>query len=455
MDAPANQHISPSPENPRWLHDPELAGYDLLRRLICGRPPFDEGEPEKSAIPGEFKSDIEFGTWAYQISLYLEAVKVKIGPAISEQIRTHLLSLSAFDAGLEPRLTRFFDAIRTAGEKYADTRYGKIFDNPAAEYYATLAIVFLIASGCPEECQRPLVVPFTERLVMARVRAEVVFERELGPFQGISDSFAPWRAPKTENNRGLGSITGVNESFQWSAEPGPFERQLRRQQNNPLFPATVRTISAGQVNDARMIDLRRMADFMSAYRPIVNEVMSKKTMVAKQASDLEKAIIDLIPSCMVVGDYFSNELKVLETASDTIDQELARTTNEPSLRDVYKSVVAMARIQGRLLEISIDLPSSDGTEDFPLRSILSESLGLIWLNAQLLGSTGFPDDEPLDAERIISEAIREGLDPSLGRQKLDAFSRGFSEGRKLIGKSEPRAGFWANVKRVVRRPDDK
>ena len=329
MDAPANPNDFPSPLGDQSFLDPQLAGYELLRRLVCSRAPFDALGPEKSAIPDEFKTDVEFGTWAYQISLYLEAVRIKFGLPVSEKIRTHLLFLSAFDASLKSRLIRFFEAIMTAEEKYADPRYAEFFDDPAVRYYAVLAIVFLIVSGCPEERQRPLVAPVMEHVVLAHAKAESVFKREFGSLRRVGDSLPSWRAPNTENDKEVGSIAGVSESFLWSAQPGPHERQLRRQQNNPLFPAAARAISAGQVNDARIADLERMSGFMRAYRPVVTEALSRKPRVVKQASDLEKAMIDLIPSCVVVGDYFSNELKFLESISDAIDQELARTTEEP------------------------------------------------------------------------------------------------------------------------------
>jgi hypothetical protein len=428
VDIPSNQVTPLSPGNARSLLDPQLAAYELLRRSICARPPFDPLGAEGCAIPDEFKKDIEFGSRAYQISVYLGAVKAKFGLSVCEKIRTHVLLLSAFDASLESRLQRYFEAIRASDAEYNAGRFSDLFEDPALRYYAVLAILFLIVSGCPEERQRGLARSIAACLLGARMRAEEVFEAELKV------------------------LSEVGSEFEWSAEPGPFERQLQRQHNNPLFPATVRTISAGQLTDARVSDLRRMADFVSAYQAIVGEVLSPPAkMVVREANDLEKRIIDLIPSCMVLGDYFSKELKFLGNVSDSIDQELSRTTNEPGLRDTYKRYMALSHVQGHILAISVALPTGNGVEDFSLRSILCEDPELISSYAQLSGTVPLFGDKPLDSvRRIISKAIREGLDPNLGRQKLEAFRSGLD-----VGKCESRPGLWASLKRAVGLPRQK
>jgi hypothetical protein len=263
-----------------------------------------------------------------------------------------------------------------------------------------------------------------ERLLAARFQADDIFEPELK------------------------SVSEVGATFQWCSEPGPFERQVQRQYNNPLFPAIVRAVSAQQVIEARLSDLKGISDFMSACHAIEREVLSPAAkMVVKDASNLEKRMIDLIPSCMTLGDYFSKELKFLTDVSDSIDQELTRTTKETGLRDTYKRYMALTRIQGYLLTISVALPTGAGTEDFSLRSILSEELDSISSYAQLCKSTGVLGvDPPAAVQRVISEAIREGMDPALGRRKVDAFRSGWG-----ASDSKPESGIWASVKRFVQR----
>jgi hypothetical protein len=185
---------------------------------------------------------------------------------------------------------------------------------------------------------------------------------------------------------------------------------------------------------------------MEGYRTAEREVLSPRArMVVKEASDLEKRMLDLIPSCMVLGDYFSKELKFLTDVSDSIDEELTRTTGETGLRDTYKRYLALTRIQGYLLSISAALPPGSETEDYVLRSILSEDFDLISIYANLCNTT-LGSDPVSSARQMIKGAIRDGMDPAFGRRKLEAFRSGWESFR-----SRYQSGIWAGVERLIRR----
>jgi len=408
--------------------DPQLAAYNVLRRLICRKPPFVGLSSEQSSIPDDLKSEVEFGCFVYQIGVYLALAKQRFGHVVSERTRTHLTLLAGFDPELEAGILRFLEVVRAGDAEFKAGRFSELFEGPGEDltrYYAVLAILFLIASGCAEQRQKVLVGSVGECLLTARRTAEDVFEQELK------------------------SAREMSPAFQWSAQPGPFERQLQRQQNNPLFPTTVRVVSAQQVTDARLADLKHTADFMSTYRAIEREVLSyRPNMVVKEANDLVKRMINLISSCMVLGDYFSTEQKFLADVSDSIDQELTQTIKEPGLRDAYKNCMALTRIEGYLRTIGIALPAGQGTEDYGLRSILSEEPDLILSYANLCKNfTGLLGPTPVDsAQQVISEAVRDGMDPAQGKIKLDAFRTGWG-----AFESKPEAGIWASVKRLVRR----
>ena len=320
---------------------------------------------------------------------------------------------------------KFLESIRASDAEFTAGRFSELFEGPSADltrYYSTLAILVLIASGCPEPRQRSLAGATGECLLAARFQADEVFEAELK------------------------SRSEVADTFEWCTKPGPFERQLQRQHNNPLFPATMRTISAQQVTEARLSDLRRISDFMNAYRTVEKEVLSPRAnMVVKDASDLEKRMIDLIPSCMVLGEFCSKELDFLTKVSDSLDQELARTTADSGLRDAYTRYMALTRIQGYLLSISVAVPAGDGTEDYALRSILSEEFDLISSYTNLCNTT-LGTDAVASAQRLVDQAIRDGMDPTLGRRKLEAFRSGWR-----AFKSRYESGIWADFKRLVRR----
>jgi ribosomal protein L40E len=86
------------------LFDPLLAGYDLLRRLISGRPPFNPFEERHSKakkIPAGFEADVDVAVHSYPLFAFLEMARGAYGLAISKTIRTHNFSLSSFDANFE------------------------------------------------------------------------------------------------------------------------------------------------------------------------------------------------------------------------------------------------------------------------------------------------------------------------------------------------------------------
>src|SRR5258706_348533 len=129
----------------------------------------------------------------------------------------------------------------------------------------------------------------------------------------------------------------VSDKFEWSESPGPFERQLQRQQNNLLFPPLARLVSAQQVTDARLADLRRELDFMGRYRPFVLRGLSlsgKETI--KEATEFLKEAIDLLESRCVLGSYFEPETNVLQSASEAMEQEIIEETKDTSLQDSFK-----------------------------------------------------------------------------------------------------------------------
>lgn len=382
---------------------------------------------EQGLIPDDLKDEVEFAYLAYQVFVYMDLAKQKFGHAVSERIRTYFLLLAGFDPELKAGLLRLLETIRAAGAEFTAGRFSDLFEGPSRDlsrYYATVAILLLIAKGCPEQRQRVLAGSIAGCLLTARFQADKVFESELA------------------------SASEVSSTFQWSTEPGPFERQLRRQQGNPLWPSAMRMVSDQQVTDARLADLRRVSDFLSTYRAIERDALSPRAnMAVKDASDLEKKIIDLIPSCVILGEYFAKEEKFLADVSASIDQELTRITKESGLRDTYKRYMALARCEGYILTIGVALPSGQETEDYGLRTILSEECEVIRIYAKACKNAGVLGANPLDsAQQVMAEAIREGMDPVLGKRKIDAF-------RLRLEASEPKSesGIWAGIKRFVRR----
>ena len=408
------------------LFDPQLVGYDLLRRLVSERPPFnpvEEWHPKAKKIPADFEADVDVAVRAYQLSVFIEMAKDTYGLAISEKIRTHILLLSGFDGKLESRLPTLFEAFR-AGIAIHDPespRWHPI-DDPRAKFHINLAVSVMYPPRWPEKRKAELLMPLAERLDTGRLWAEELFGAELEtPVQ-------------------------VAGTFQWSESPGPFERQLQRQQNNPLFPATVRAVSAHQVTDAWIADLTQISDFMRCYKPFVQRGLALSgKWTTKEASDFLKEAIDLSERCSVLGDYLAPEAKVLKTASEATQREIVESTNDAALQDLWKEYGAQTDVGALLQKVSTGFPPGCDADDYTVRAVLSEDLQTIVNYAAIYSFSGLGGNVRDRAERIVVEAMRDGMPSDVANAKLAAFLSGLGEGRY----KKP-SGIWSNLKRIVR-----
>jgi zinc-ribbon domain len=407
--------------------DPQLAGYDLLRRLISGRPPFnpvEEWHPKAKKIPAGFEADVDVAVHAYQLFAFLEMAKCTYGLAISEKIRTHILLLSSFDANFESRLPTLFEAFR-AGIAIHDPespRWHPI-DDPRAKFHIDLAVSVMYPPSWPEKRKAELLVPVAERLDTGRLWAEGIFGPELKtPVQ-------------------------VADTFQWSESPGPFERQLQRQRNNPLFPAKDRTVSAHQVADARVADLKQVFGFMQDYKPFVRRGLSlcgKWTI--KEASDFLKEAIDLSERCSVLGDYSAPEAKVLKTATEATQREIVETTDDAALQDLWKEYGAQADVGALLQKLTTGFPPGCDADDYTVRTVLSEDLQTIVNYAAICSFSGLAENVRGRAEKIVAEAMRDGMPSGVANTRLAAFLSGLDEGRP-----KKTSEIWSRLKGIVRR----
>jgi hypothetical protein len=408
--------------------DPELAGYDLLRRLASGRPPFnpvEEWHPKAKKIPAGFEADVDLAVHAYQLSAFVEMTKVTYGLAISEKIRPHILLLSSFDAKLESRLPTLFEAFRAGFAIHdPDSPRWHPIDDPRAKFHLSLAVSVMYPPSWPEERKAELLMPLAERLDAGRLWAEEVFGPELKTPMEVADN------------------------FQWSESPGPFERQLQRQHNNPLFPAPVRTVSGYQVTDARVADLKQIFVFMQRYKPFVQRGLSLSgKWTIKEASDFLREAIDLSEKCSVFGDYFTPEAKVLRAAAEATEQQIIETTNEPSLRDSFRDYRALSDVSASLQNLGTGFPPGCDGEDYTVRAVLSEDLERIRNYAAICKVSGALAENVHDrARRIIEEAMRDGMPSDVAHTKLTAFLAGL----EVSGTKKPR-GIWDGLKRIVRR----
>jgi hypothetical protein len=404
--------------------DPQLAAYELLRGLISERPPFSEWRPTPARIPEELQSDVDVAVHAYQLSVFLDVVRGAHGLAVSEKVRMHLLLLSKCDAKLESQLPVLFEAFKAGVAVHNPESSSRLIDDPQAKFHVTLAVSVMYISDWPEERKKYLLMPLAECLDRGRLWAETVFGPQL----------------KTE--------VKVTDMFEWSESPGPFERQLQRQQNNLLFPPMVRLVSVQQVTDARLADLRRELDFMCRYRPFVLRGLSlsgKEKM--EEAGDFLKESIDLLELRSVLGSYFEPESKVLQSASEAMERAIIEVTKDASLQDSFMRYRALSDIGGLLQRISVALPPGCDANDYIIRSVLSEDFDTIRNHAVIYRVIKTVGDDALQrAQVIVADAVREGISADAGNRKLEAFRSGLEP-----PKPKPRSGIWAGLKRFVQR----
>jgi len=424
---PAHAKFCAKCGNAQRPFDPQLAGYDLLRRLISGRPPFnpvEEWHPNAKKIPADFEVDVDIAVHAYQLFAFVEMAKDTYGLAISEKIRTHIFLLSSFDAKLESRLPTLFEAFRACIAIHdPDSPQWHPLDDPRTKLHISLAVSVMYPPNWPVERKAELLMPLAERLDTRRVWGEEIFGHELKVASHVADT------------------------FQWAESPGPFERQLQRQQNNPLFPATARTVSAHQVTGARIADLTQISDFMHCYKPFVQRGRSLSgNWPVKEASDFLKEAIDLSETCSVLGDYLAPEVNVLKTATKATQREILETTNDGALRDLWREYSAQAEVGALLQKLSTGLPPNCNVDDYTMRAVLSEDLQTIVNYAAICRFGGLAVNVRGRAEGIVAEAIQDGMASDAANAKLAAFLSGLDE-----DPSKKPSGIWSRFKGIVRR----
>lgn len=409
---------------PQRPFDPQLVAYELLRRVVTERPPFKEWRPEPERIPAGFKTDVDIAVHAYQLCVFLVMAENVYGLGVAEKIRTHILLLSSFDTKLDHRLPALFEAFRTAVAVHnPNSSTLDLVDDPAAKFHSTLAACFMKASGWPEERQAELWMPLGECLQRGRIWAEEVFGPELR------------------------TAVQVAGTFEWSESPGPFEQQLHRQQNNPLFPATARTVSARQVTEARVADLRQTFSFMQCYEPFVRRGLSLGRSTVQELSDFMKEAIDLSEKCSLLGDYFVPEAEVLNAAAESAERLILETAKDHSLEDIFRRYRALSVLGALWQKIGIGLPPGCDREDYAVRSLLSEELATIrGFAAAASFADAYAESLRVRAERIIAEAVRAGMSRRVGNAKLAALRLGLERSRP----GNP-PGLWTRLKGIVRR----
>lgn len=94
-------------------------------------------------------------------------------------------------------------------------------------------------------------------------------------------------------------------TLKFSESPGAFERQLQRQHDNSLFPATARAVTQDQIDAARRRDQEEQRDFQAALRATLREALDMPPQVESDVLlKLKERLDQLYDQCAgLPGDH--------------------------------------------------------------------------------------------------------------------------------------------------------
>ncbi len=94
-------------------------------------------------------------------------------------------------------------------------------------------------------------------------------------------------------------------TLKFSVAPGAFERQLQRQHDNPLFPATARVVTQEQIHAMQRRDSQEQRDFQAALRVTLREALEMPPQVESDVLlKLKERLDQLYDQCAgLPGDH--------------------------------------------------------------------------------------------------------------------------------------------------------
>jgi hypothetical protein len=134
----------------------------------------------------------------------------------------------------------------------------------------------------------------------------------------------------------------------WSEVPGCFERHLQRRDGNFLFPLERRTVSRGEIAEARRRDKIDQGRFIEAVKKLGavldNSENTNPLSTLQDSSSLQK-VQALLEEAASIGGNIQNVIRLLESTEESIIQCL--NTSMPEGKDLLekaKSYSITARI---------------------------------------------------------------------------------------------------------------
>ncbi len=168
-------------------------------------------------------------------------------------------------------------------------------------------------------------------------------------------------------------------SLKFSQHPGPHERHLRRCYSNPLFPASVQTVSNAQLEKARETDELELNHFLRYFRDLVQEAIDLKPEATSEAVLEIKSRLDKCYAhcCALPGEQSEIQAaihKLIEVITKAVRQGAA---NDPVALDKLVEEEQARELHYELMQFTLVadlmLPDSPISKDELAPSLLTES----------------------------------------------------------------------------------
>lgn len=220
-------------------------------------------------------------------------------------------------------------------------------------------------------------------------------------------------------------------SVEFSQQPGPRERHLRRKYCNPLFPDS-ETITAGQLEQARRQDETELNHFLRYFRDLVQEA------IELEANSDSEIILDIkqrldqcyVHCCALPGDHSEIKLavnKLVEVIMRAVRQGAAndplalnKLDEEDIARDMHN------RLAEEVFVADLILPDSPVAEHELVPALLSESETAVGAALQLFDTEQLSDIYQQAKHLLQQTTLQEELQ-SNAQQRLQQIETALAE----------------------------
>lgn len=168
-------------------------------------------------------------------------------------------------------------------------------------------------------------------------------------------------------------------SLQFSTEPGPHERQLRRKYHNPLFGEASKDITQQDLLDARQQDQAELQQFLEDFQSLLQQAVDLKPNTDSQIIlDIKERLDQSYTRCCAMpGDHSQIKTAINQLIQVIMKAVRQGAANDPiALSKLDEEDIARQthqQLHKHILIVDLLLPDSPISEPELLPTLLSES----------------------------------------------------------------------------------